>query len=95
MEARLKTMGAWLKRNGEAIYGTEAGPYPYEISWGTITQRKGEDSTSLYLNVVERILGAPTGCVKSMDKSFYEAFASGEAGANWAGGANGTRRQAE
>ena len=53
METRLKTMGDWLKKNGEAIYGIEAGPYPYEISWGTITQRKGKDSTSLYLNVVE------------------------------------------
>jgi len=53
METRLKTMGDWLKKNGEAIYGTEAGPYPYEISWGTITQRKDEDSTSLYLNVVD------------------------------------------
>ena len=53
MEERLKTMGDWLKKNGEAIYGTEAGPYPYEISWGTITQRKDEDSTSLYLNVVD------------------------------------------
>ena len=53
METRLKTMGDWLKRNGEAIYGTEAGPYPYEIGWGTITQRKDKDSTSLYLNVVD------------------------------------------
>lgn len=53
MELRLKIMGAWLKRNGEAIYGTEAGPYPYELSWGTITQRLVEDSTSLYLNVVD------------------------------------------
>jgi alpha-L-fucosidase len=53
MEERLKTMGAWLKRNGEAIYATEPGPYRYEIGWGTITQRKGKDSTSLYLNVVD------------------------------------------
>ncbi len=53
MVARLKTMGRWLKKNGEAIYGTRAGPYPYEISWGTITQRKDKDSTSLYLNVVD------------------------------------------
>ncbi|HUV64209.1 MAG TPA: alpha-L-fucosidase [Sedimentisphaerales bacterium] len=53
MEARLKTMGDWLKKNGEAIYETEAGPYRYEISWGTITQRKDKDSTSLYLNVVD------------------------------------------
>ena len=51
MEERLKIMGAWLQRNGEAIYETEPGPYRYEISWGTITQRKGKNSTSLYLNV--------------------------------------------
>ena len=53
MQARLKIMGDWLKKNGEAIYGTEAGPYRYEIDWGSITQRKGKDSTSLYLNVVD------------------------------------------
>ena len=53
MEAGLKTMGDWLKKNGEAIYGTEAGPYRYEINWGSITQRKGKDSTSLYLNVAD------------------------------------------
>ena len=53
MASRLKTMGDWLKKNGEAIYGTEPGPYRYEISWGSITQRKGKDSTRLYLNVVD------------------------------------------
>ena len=53
MQAGLKIMGSWLKTNGEAIYGTEAGPYPYEISWGTITQRKKEGNTFLYLNVVD------------------------------------------
>ncbi len=53
MEAGLKTMGDWLKKNGEAIYGTEAGPYRYEINWGSITQRKGKDSTSLYLHVAD------------------------------------------
>jgi len=53
MQAGLKIMGNWLKKNGEAIYGTEAGPYRYEISWGSITQRKDKDNTSLYLNVVD------------------------------------------
>jgi alpha-L-fucosidase len=53
MQAGLKVMGNWLKENGEAIYGAEAGPYRYEISWGTITQRKDKDSTSLYLNVLD------------------------------------------
>ncbi|TWU44275.1 Alpha-L-fucosidase [Novipirellula aureliae] len=53
MQERLKIMGNWLEKNGEAIYGTEAGPYRYEINWGSITQRKNEDSTSLYLNVAD------------------------------------------
>ena len=37
---RLKTMGAWLRENGETIYGTQAGPFPAQ-SWGTTT-RKGD-----------------------------------------------------
>jgi len=53
MEDRLKIMGDWLKKNGEAIYGTRPGPYPYQISWGTITQRKEEGNTNLYLNVLD------------------------------------------
>lgn len=53
MVSRLKVMGDWLKKNGEAIYGTEAGPYPHEISWGSITQNQEEDQTVLYLNVVD------------------------------------------
>ncbi|EMI43323.1 glycosyl hydrolase [Rhodopirellula sp. SWK7] len=53
MEDRLKVIGGWLERNGEAIYGTEPGPYRYELNWGTITQRKNKDTTSLYLNVVD------------------------------------------
>ena len=53
MVKRLETMGDWLEINGEAIYETEAGPYPYEISWGTITQRREEETTTLYLNVLD------------------------------------------
>lgn len=53
VEERLKTVGDWLKINGEAIYETEAGPYPHQISWGTISQRKEDGKTNLYLNVLE------------------------------------------
>jgi len=53
MATRIGEMGDWLEKNGEAIYGVEAGPYPYEISWGTITQRKEKETTNLYLNVLD------------------------------------------
>jgi len=42
---RLKAVGAWLERNGEAIYGTVAGPFPTDPDWGRVT-RKGR---TLYL----------------------------------------------
>ena len=37
---RLRAIGAWMKRNGAAVYGTEAGPFPYEIENCRFT-RKG------------------------------------------------------
>ncbi len=41
----LLQMGAWLKKYGDAIYGTEASPFRERFEWGHIT-RKGN---SLYL----------------------------------------------
>jgi len=43
---RLKQVGAWLKVNGEAIYGAKASPFPY-LPWGRCTQKQGK----LYLHV--------------------------------------------
>ena len=42
----LKEIGAWMKVNGEAIYGTEASPFPY-LPFGYAT-RKGN---TLYLHI--------------------------------------------
>lgn len=52
-KARLKTIGKWLKKNGEAIYGADAGPYPHELSWGSMTQKFDGTNTELYLSVVD------------------------------------------
>jgi alpha-L-fucosidase len=43
---RLRQVGAWLKLNGESIYGSTSGPFTY-LPWGTAT-RKGD---TLYLHV--------------------------------------------
>jgi alpha-L-fucosidase len=37
---RLLAMGDWLKLNGEAVYGTEAGPIQ-DAAWGRTTQKAG------------------------------------------------------
>ena len=46
--AVLKQIGAWLKINGEAVYGSTRGPFPY-LPWGWAT-RKGD---TLYLFVLQ------------------------------------------
>ncbi len=45
---RLQDIGAWLDVNGEAIYGTAAGPFTY-LSWGAATRK----DDLLYLHVYD------------------------------------------
>lgn len=44
----LRGVGAWMKINSEAIYGTTASPFP-RLSWGRATQKRG----TLYLMVFD------------------------------------------
>ncbi|MBN2451478.1 MAG: alpha-L-fucosidase [Lentisphaeria bacterium] len=37
--ARLRQMGTWLQRYGDAVYGTEGGPYQPSQWWGASTRR--------------------------------------------------------
>ena len=45
----LQAVGAWMKINGEAIYGTTASPLKQQPAWGRVTQRGG----ALYLHVFD------------------------------------------
>ena len=36
----LLEMGKWLKKHGNAIYGTEASPFPQKYAWGDITMKE-------------------------------------------------------
>lgn len=45
----LMGIGKWMDVNSEAVYGTQANPYPYEFDWGRIT-RKGDKLYLLVMN---------------------------------------------
>jgi alpha-L-fucosidase len=49
---RLRAIGRWMKRNGEAIYGTRGAVYAQPLPWGRTTQKvySGQGAT-LYLHV--------------------------------------------
>jgi alpha-L-fucosidase len=49
---RLKEIGAWMKTNGDAIYGTTASPFR-RLPWGRCTKKIGSGGSTLYLHVFE------------------------------------------
>jgi alpha-L-fucosidase len=48
----LKEVGAWMKVNGESIYGTQASPFK-KLAWGRCTTKPAGDDTILYLHVLD------------------------------------------
>jgi alpha-L-fucosidase len=50
---RLKEIGAWMKVNGEAIYGTKASPFKTALGWGRATQKAGPRGVTLFLHVFD------------------------------------------
>lgn len=49
---RLQQVGAWMKVNGEAIYGTKGSPLQ-PLTWGRCTRKAEGGNTVLYLSVFE------------------------------------------
>lgn len=49
---RLKSIGSWMKTNGESIYGTRASPFK-KLPWGRCTTKIAGDDTILYLHVLD------------------------------------------
>jgi alpha-L-fucosidase len=48
----LKEMGAWMKVNGEAIYGSEKSPLA-PVNWGRVTKKNDNGKETLYLFVFD------------------------------------------
>lgn len=49
---RLAELGNWMKKNGEAIYKTDASPFD-SLPWGRCTQKKIKNTTRLYLHIFD------------------------------------------
>ena len=49
---RLKEVGRWMHRNGEAIYGTTASPFK-KLAWGRATKKLDPSGATLYLHVFQ------------------------------------------
>ena len=50
---RLNAVGRWMKVNGEAVYGTHAGPFSCRLPWGRVTTKSEGADTVLYLHILD------------------------------------------
>lgn len=50
--SRLKRVGAWMKTNGESVYGTSASPFE-RTPWGRCTMARAKNGTRLFLHVFD------------------------------------------
>jgi alpha-L-fucosidase len=48
----LATIGEWMNKNGEAVYGTKASPWGL-FAWGRCTRKDSKSGTSLYFSIFE------------------------------------------
>lgn len=55
-EEEFLKVGSWLKRNGEAVYGTTAAGLPYTPKWGQVTKKENAVYLILTGQVGERIM---------------------------------------
>jgi len=49
---RMKSIGVWMKVNGESIYETQASPFR-SLDWGRCTQKEIPDGVRLYLHIFD------------------------------------------
>ena len=49
---RFSAIGDWMQVNGDAIYGTQAGPFT-RLPWGRATSKQTDDGERLYLHVFD------------------------------------------
>lgn len=69
---RLKSIGAWMEKNSESIYNTQASPSNTQPDWGRITMKTVEDKVLLYLHVYDWEDGArlPIRLNNQVEKSY-------------------------
>ncbi len=64
---RLREIGQWLKRNGEAVYGTNPNPFKGNFEWGTVTTKDDK----LYLHIFNK---ADQISIKGFDKDICDIY---------------------